>query len=78
MIINNSKFNKDWQTKTLNELGTFKRGKSKHRPRNDKTLFVNGKYPLIQTGEIKDANLYLKSPVSKIKLPSLSNKNYYY
>lgn len=61
MIINNSKFNKDWQTKTLNELGIFKRGKSKHRPRNDKALFENGTYPLIQTGEIKEANLYIEN-----------------
>jgi type I restriction enzyme S subunit len=64
MIINNSKYNKDWQTKTLNELGTFNRGKSKHRPRNDKALFENGKYPLIQTGEIKDANLYITSHIN--------------
>lgn len=64
MIINNSKYNKDWQTKTLNELGTFNRGKSKHRPRNDKALFEKGKYPLIQTGEIKDANLYITSHIN--------------
>lgn len=61
MIINNSKYNQSWQTKTLNELGTFKRGKSKHRPRNDKALFENGKYPLIQTGEIKNANLFINN-----------------
>jgi type I restriction enzyme S subunit len=64
MIINNSKYNKHWQTKTLNELGTFKRGKSKHRPRNDKALFENGKHPLIQTGEIKDANLYITNHIN--------------
>ncbi len=64
MIINNSKYNKHWQTKTLSELGTFKRGKSKHRPRNDKALFENGKYPLIQTGEIKDANLYITNHIN--------------
>ena len=64
MIINNSKYNKDWLTKTLNELGTFKRGKSKHRPRNDKALFENGEYPLIQTGEIKEANLFITSHIN--------------
>ena len=64
MIINNSIYNKDWQTKTLNELGTFKRGKSKHRPRNDKALFENGEYPLIQTGEIKEANLFITSHIN--------------
>lgn len=61
MIINNSKYNKVWQTKTLIDLGTLNRGKSKHRPRNDKALFDNGKYPLIQTGEIKEANLYIRN-----------------
>lgn len=61
MIINNSKYNKVWQTKTLSELGTLNRGKSKHRPRNDKALFDNGIYPLIQTGEIKEANLYIRN-----------------
>ncbi|WP_448928729.1 restriction endonuclease subunit S [Fluviicola sp.] len=44
---------------SLEDLGTFKRGKSKHRPRNDSKLFENGIYPLVQTGEIKEANLYL-------------------
>lgn len=59
MIFNSSKFNFDWNTKKLSELGNFKRGKSRHRPRNDPKLFENGKYPLIQTGEIKAANLYI-------------------
>ena len=63
MIFNNSKFNKSWKIKTLNELGKFNRGKSKHRPRNDIKLFESGKYPLIQTGEIKAANLFINSHV---------------
>lgn len=41
------------------ELGTFARGKSKHRPRDDERLYEGGGYPLIQTGEIKAANLYI-------------------
>lgn len=61
MIINQSLFNIHWQTKTLNELGTFRRGKSKHRPRNDIRLFENGKYPFIQTGDVKGANLHIRS-----------------
>ncbi|HGA1385714.1 TPA: restriction endonuclease subunit S [Streptococcus suis] len=48
-----------WQIKSLSELGRFSRGKSKHRPRNDKKLFTNGTYPLIQTGDIKNSNLYV-------------------
>lgn len=59
MIINKSKYNSDWETKTIEELGNLSRGKSKHRPRNDKALLDNGIYPLIQTGEIKDANLFI-------------------
>lgn len=33
---------------------TFGRGKSKHRPRNDKSLY-NGEYPFIQTGDVRNA-----------------------
>lgn len=61
MIYNESKYNKSWSVDKLNELGDFSRGKSKHRPRNDERLFVDGKYPFIQTGDIKDANLYIKN-----------------
>ena len=48
MIYNGGKYNQHWSTKKLSELGTFSRGVSKHRPRNDTRLFENGKYPLIQ------------------------------
>lgn len=61
MIYNESKFNSEWDTLPLNKLGEFKRGKSKHRPRNDIKLFRDGKYPLVQTGEIKAANLFINS-----------------
>lgn len=61
MIYNKSKYNQDWETKKLEDLGNFKRGKSKHRPRNDKMLFEGGKYPLVQTGDIKEANLYINN-----------------
>lgn len=61
MRLNASKYNQHWQDKTLNELGDFQRGKSRHRPRNDPALFSGGKHPLIQTGEIKEANLYIKA-----------------
>ncbi|MFR3418971.1 MAG: restriction endonuclease subunit S [Eubacterium sp.] len=60
MIYNESKYNRQWETKKLSELGVFARGKSKHRPRNDERLFEGGGYPLVQTGEIKDANLYIR------------------
>jgi len=47
---------KDWKQKTLEEVATtFGRGKSKHRPRNEKTLY-GGKYPFIQTGDIRNSD----------------------
>lgn len=60
MIFNQSKLNKQWEIKALSELGDFTRGKSRHRPRNDPKLFQNGIYPFIQTGDIKEADLYLE------------------
>lgn len=60
MIYNGGKYNEKWDTKKLSDLGDFSRGVSKHRPRNDTILFQNGKYPLVQTGDIKQANLYVK------------------
>lgn len=44
----------------ITDLGTVNRGKSKHRPRNDSILY-GGKYPFIQTADIKKANLYLSN-----------------
>jgi type I restriction enzyme S subunit len=41
-------------------LGELARGKSKHRPRNDKKLF-GGNYPFIQTGEVKAAHGIIKT-----------------
>ena len=44
-----------WKQKTLEEIATtFGRGKSKHRPRNEPKLY-GGKYPFIQTGDIRNA-----------------------
>ena len=46
---------KGWVEKRLGEVCTeFGRGKSKHRPRNDKRLY-GGPYPFIQTGDIRNA-----------------------
>jgi type I restriction enzyme S subunit len=42
----------------LNEIGKVGRGKSKHRPRNEPSLY-GGEYPFIQTGDIKHTNLYI-------------------
>jgi type I restriction enzyme S subunit len=48
-----------WKQKTLEEIATtFGRGKSKHRPRNEPKLY-GGKYPFIQTGDIRNANHFI-------------------
>ena len=48
----------DWKEYRISELGLVGRGKSKHRPRNDKILY-GGKYPFIQTGDVKEAVLHI-------------------
>lgn len=54
------KNNKGWKIEKFRELGTLERGKSQHRPRNAPEL-LGGPYPLIQTGDIAQAGLYLDS-----------------
>jgi len=49
----------EWKYVSLSNLGDLGRGKSKHRPRNDAKLFENGKYPFIQTGDVKAAKRYI-------------------
>lgn len=58
-IINLPPIPKKWRYIYLSKLGELARGKSKHRPRNDAKLFENGKYPFLQTGDIKSANKYV-------------------
>lgn len=41
-----------WEYKTLDQLGEVSRGRSKHRPRNDPSLF-GGKYPFSYTINIQ-------------------------
>ena len=48
-----------WVEKTLEEIALdFGRGKSKHRPRNEPKLY-GGKYPFIQTGDIRNADHFV-------------------
>jgi type I restriction enzyme S subunit len=49
---------KGWEIKKLGDVGTLGRGKSKHRPRNDPSI-LGGKYPLIQTGDVSNAGLFI-------------------
>lgn len=44
-----------WKWLKLEDVSEIKRGKSKHRPRNAPSLY-GGKYPFIQTGDIRNAN----------------------
>ena len=44
----------------LFDVADVNRGKSKHRPRNDKKLF-GGNYPFIQTGDVRNANKYINT-----------------
>ena len=48
-----------WTWARFPEIGEFGRGKSKHRPRNDPSLFNPGIYPLIQTGEVSRAGKFI-------------------
>ena len=43
---------------TIDDLGKLDRGRSRHRPRDDKSLYV-GKYPFIQTGDVKHTPFYI-------------------
>ncbi|MBC8318116.1 MAG: restriction endonuclease subunit S, partial [Desulfobulbaceae bacterium] len=43
-----------WGWATMPQLGELNRGKSKHRPRNDKKLF-GGPFPFIQTGQVRES-----------------------
>lgn len=47
-----------WKWIPLPQLGLLDRGKSRHRPRNDRTLY-GGPYPFVQTGDIKAARGHL-------------------
>ena len=41
-----------WEWCRLGQSGILKRGKSKHRPRNDERLFEGGTVPFVQTGDV--------------------------
>jgi type I restriction enzyme, S subunit len=47
-----------WQVRRFDSLGELNRGKSKHRPRHAEHLY-GGKYPFIQTGDIKSSQGFI-------------------
>lgn len=48
----------EWKPRRLDELGFLGRGKSRHRPRNDASLY-GGPYPFIQTADVMAADPYI-------------------
>ncbi|MXP29697.1 restriction endonuclease subunit S [Porphyrobacter algicida] len=51
---------KGFLIKKLGEVGILDRGVSKHRPRNDPAL-LGGEHPLIQTGDVANADGYIRN-----------------
>lgn len=51
-----------WPVEELELLGTMDRGRSKHRPRNALHLY-GGPYPFIQTGDVAQADGYIRSHI---------------
>jgi|CXWL01.1.fsa_nt_gi type I restriction enzyme S subunit len=49
----------EWQEIKLTDLGTLQRGRSRYRPRYAFHLY-GGKYPFVQTGEVRTARKYIK------------------
>ncbi|MBV2096902.1 MAG: restriction endonuclease subunit S [Candidatus Thiodiazotropha sp. (ex Codakia orbicularis)] len=45
-----------WAWARLPEIGELARGKSKHRPRNDPSLYIDGITPMVQTGDVAKAD----------------------
>ncbi len=54
---------KGWKVMRFDELGSLDRGKSKHRPRNAPEL-LGGIHPLIQTGDVSNAGVYIENYTS--------------
>jgi type I restriction enzyme S subunit len=51
----------DFEQRKLKDISIYMgRGKSKHRPRNDESLY-GGIYPFIQTGDVRNAKKYITS-----------------
>jgi type I restriction enzyme S subunit len=48
----------DWEVKKLGEVVDIGRGKSKHTDQRDAEFLFGGKYPFIQTGDVRKADLY--------------------
>lgn len=54
-----------WAWARFPEVGTFGRGKSKHRPRNDPALFDGGEHLMVQTGDVARSQGVIETYTSK-------------
>jgi type I restriction enzyme, S subunit len=54
-----------WTWARFPEVGIFGRGKSKHRPRNDSSLFKDGTHFFVQTGDVARSHGHITSYSSK-------------
>ena len=54
---------KGWEKSSLSKMGLLARGVSKHRPRNAPEL-LGGTMPLIQTGDVSNADFYIRNYTS--------------
>ena len=54
-----------WKWSRFPEVGTFGRGKSKHCPRNDPSLFDGGEHLMIQTGDVARSKGVIETYTSK-------------
>ena len=54
-----------WAWARFPEIGVFGRGKSKHRPRNDPSLFEGGTHLFVQTGDVARSNGIIETHTSK-------------
>jgi type I restriction enzyme S subunit len=61
-----------WAWARFPELGKFGRGKSKHRPRNDSVLFVDGTHLLVQTGDVARSQGVIRTYTNKYNDTGLS------
>jgi type I restriction enzyme S subunit len=54
-----------WTWARFPELGIFGRGKSKHRPRNDQSLFEEGTHLFVQTGDVARSHGHIETFTNK-------------
>lgn len=61
-----------WEWSYLSDIGILARGRSKHRPRNDPTLYADGTIPLVQTGDVARSNGCINTYSALYNQPGLS------